>query len=455
MKEYATGNETLKKYEGELCFLRAFIALQLVRNWGDVPYKTTYTASVSDAYSPRVDRELIYDQIMSDLEIARTQLPWADANTSPERATQGAARALTMRALLQRAGYSLKADAKLSRPSEAKRKEYFNAILTEWEAFKKSGFHNFYSGGYEQAWKNYCQNVDEPVETLWEIAFYTPDGKAPGAGMWGTYIGPSTDQASIYGRANSFFVVLPTWASFYDENDIRLDVNICQYKIDNKSQKVYNIKPYDPKKPATSPDTPSNKFYYPGKWRREWIGVGMSKDPNNTDVDYAVLRYPDVVLMVAEAMNELDRTDEAVELLNMVRKRAGITELKKDFSNYAMIYKAPKVIDLDFIDDSTPAGKFRTALYWERGFELCYEGTRKYDLIRWGILKESLENMYAYMKSTEKFPDGDPKKYKYALNAFPAGKGDRFVTGKHELFPIPLMEIQRNKALGSLNNPGY
>ena len=154
-------------------------------------------------------------------------------------------------------------------------------------------------------------------------------------------------------------------------------------------------------------------------------------------------------------MNELDRTDEAVELLNMVRKRAGITELKKDFSNYAMIYKAPKVIDLDFIDDSTPAGKFRTALYWERGFELCYEGTRKYDLIRWGILKESLENMYAYMKSTEKFPDGDPKKYKYALNAFPAGKGDRFVTGKHELFPIPLMEIQRNKALGSLNNPGY
>ncbi len=69
--------------------------------------------------------------------------------------------------------------------------------------------------------------------------------------MWGTYIGPSTDQASIYGRANSFFVVLPTWASFYDENDIRLDVNICQYKIDNKSQKVYNIKPYDPKKPAT------------------------------------------------------------------------------------------------------------------------------------------------------------------------------------------------------------
>ena len=455
MKEYATGNEILKKYEGELCFLRAFIALQLVRNWGDVPYKTTYTASVSDAYSPRVDRELIYDLIMLDLEIARTQLPWADANTSPERATQGAARALTMRALLQRAGYSLKADAKLSRPSEDKRKEYFNAILTEWEAFKKNGFHNFYSGGYEQAWKNYCQNVDEPVETLWEIAFYTPDGKAPGAGMWGTYIGPSTDQASVYGRANSFFVVLPTWASFYDENDIRRDVNICQYKIDNKSQKVYNAKPYDPAKPATSPDTPSNKFYYPGKWRREWIGVGMSKDPNNTDVDYAVLRYPDVVLMVAEAMNELDRTDEAVELLNMVRKRAGITELKKDFSNYAVIYKAPKVIDLDFIDDSTPAGKFRTALYWERGFELCYEGTRKYDLIRWGILKESLENMYTYMKSTENFPDGDPKKYKYALNAFPAGKGDRFVTGKHELFPIPLMEIQRNKALGSLNNPGY
>lgn len=455
MEAYKTGDATLKKYEGELCFLRAFIALQLVRNWGDVPFKTTFTSSVSEAYSPRVDRETIYDQIMADLAIAKEQLPWATANTSPERATKGAAHALAMRGLLQRAGYSLKADGKLTRPSDEKRQEYFQAVVKEWEAIKANGFHGFYSKGYEQAWKNYCQNVDEPVETLWEMAFYTPDGQAPGAGMWGTYIGPLTDQQSIYGRANSFFLVLPTWASFYDQADVRLDVNICQYKIDKNSQKVYNVKAFDPKKPSTSPNAPSNKFYYPGKWRREWIGAGTSKDPNNTDVDYAVLRYPDVVLMAAEAMNELNRTNEAIDLLNLVRKRAGISELKQDFSNYASIYKAPKVINLDFIDDSTPAGKFRTALYWERGFELCYEGTRKFDLLRWGILKESLVNMYKYMESTKDLKDGDPKKYLFATKVYPAGSEGQFVTGKHELFPIPLIEVQRNRALGGVNNPNY
>lgn len=457
MKEYAAGNTTLLKYEGELCFLRAFNALLLVRNWGDVPFKTTYTTSASEAYTPKVDRETIYDQIMSDLKIAKTQLPWADASSNPERATQGAARALLMRALLQRAGYSLKSDKQLTRPSDEKRKAYFDEILDEWDAFKTNGFHRFYDKGYEQAWKNYCQNVNEPVETLWEMAFYTPDGKAPGAGMWGTYIGPATDQASIYGRANSFFIVLPTWVAFYDDNDVRKAVNICQYKIDAKSEKVYNIKPYDPKKLSTSPNAPSNKYYYPGKWRREWIGAGNSKDPNCVDVDFVALRYPDVVLMVAEAMNELNRTGEAVELLNKVRERAGITELKKDFTNYDEIYKTPKVINLDFIDDSTPTGKFRTALYWERGFELCYEGTRKYDLIRWGILKEALINMYKFMDSTKNLPDDDPHKYSFAAktSVFPAGSEGRFVTGKHELFPIPLMEIQRNKALGGVNNPGY
>lgn len=457
MKEYAEGNTTLLKYEGELCFLRAFNALLLVRNWGDVPFKITYTSSADEAYTPKVDREVIYDQIMADLKIAKTQLPWADAGSNPERVTQGSARALLMRTLLQRAGYSLKSDKQSTRPSDEVRREYFNAIVTEWKAFEENKFHGFFSDGYEQAWKNYCQNINEPVETLWEMAFYTPDGKAPGAGMWGTYIGPLTDQASVYGRANSFFLVLPTWVAFYDHNDVRRDVNICQYKIDGKSAKVYNAKAYDPKKPATSPNAPSNKFYYPGKWRREWIGAGTSKDPNCVDVDYAALRYPDVVLMAAEAFNELSQTDEAVDLLNKVRRRAGITELKKDFTNYAEMYKAPKVIDLPFIDDSTPTGKFRTALYWERGFELCYEGTRKYDLIRWGIIKESLVNMYKFMESTKDLPDDSPYKYSFAAKAtvYPAGLEDRFVTGKHELFPIPLMEIQRNKSLGGVNNPGY
>ncbi|MGL4293693.1 MAG: RagB/SusD family nutrient uptake outer membrane protein [Bacteroidales bacterium] len=436
MDEYAKKNEKLLKYEGEICFLRAFLAFDLIKYWGDVPFKTNFTTTAESAYQPRSDRDRIYDQILTDLEIAKNQLPWAAAGSSPERVTKGAASALKMRVLLQRAGYSLKLNGSFDRPSDEVRKNCFAEVIKEWEQINNQGYHGFHAQGYEGLWKGYSAEIDESKETLWEIAFYTPDGKAKGAGAWGTYNGPSVDANSKYGRANAFFIALPMWKKFYDEQDLRRDINICQYHINAKDEKVYLRK---------NPNTPQNQYWFPGKWRREWMKY-PAKDPNNTDVDLVVLRYADVVLMAAEAYNELNQTETAIELLNKVRGRAGIAELAADFSNYAATYKAPKVLDLDFIDDSDIAGKFRTALYWERGFELCYEGSRKFDLIRWGILQQSIANIYSAHQ-------GDPL-YKFVgLNHYPASQN--FMTGKHELFPIPLIEIQRNYKLNGKNNPLY
>ncbi|MEG2077013.1 MAG: RagB/SusD family nutrient uptake outer membrane protein, partial [Victivallaceae bacterium] len=109
-------------------------------------------------------------------------------------------------------------------------------------------------------------------------------------------------------------------------------------------------------------------------------------------------------------------------------------------STYATLLKSPKVYDLSFIDDSDEAGKFRTALYWERGFELAFEGQRKFDLIRWNILGEALELFNKNAKS-------DIKKL------YPAGQN--FIKKQHELFPIPLDEMQINYKLENRNNPGY
>lgn len=61
----------------------------------------------------------------------------------PERVTQGAARALLMRVYLQRAGYSLQSNGQLKRPEDSKRMEYFDAVIKEWEAFEKKGYHDF------------------------------------------------------------------------------------------------------------------------------------------------------------------------------------------------------------------------------------------------------------------------------------------------------------------------
>lgn len=140
-------NKALQALVAEARFLRAFLAFDLVKYWGDVPFKTTYTSDYASTFQGRTSREIIYDEIIKDLDFAKNNLSWADASSSPERATQGAARALLMRVYLQRAGYSLQQDGNLTRPDDAKRKEYFGAVIKEWEAFEANKYHDFYPNG--------------------------------------------------------------------------------------------------------------------------------------------------------------------------------------------------------------------------------------------------------------------------------------------------------------------
>ncbi len=439
MEDYKNGDTQLIKYVAEARFLRALLAFDLVKYWGDVPFKTTFSNNYQDAYQPRTDREEIYEQIIKDLDFAKKNLDWATAGSSPERATQGAARALLMRVYLQRAGYSLKMDGQLTRPDDEKRKEYFTAVTKEWEEFQKNGYHDFYTNGFTELFKGFSAGILNSKESIFEIAFYTPSGNAEDAGNWGTYNGPqveapgkATDISKIMGRANAFFRVVPEWKDFFEDNDVRRDIMVCTYQYKWDAATADHVKT----------ENKNTKDWYPGKWRREWMPRGY-KDPNNVDVNYCFLRYADVVLMAAEAYNELNDQTTAWELINDVRERSGATEITS--TNYADFYKAPKVYDLPFISDGDEAGKVRTALYWERGFELAFEGQRKYDLVRWGVLYDAIK---LFGENTNK--QVNPKTNK---DLYPAYKN--FVKGKHELFPIPLDEIQLNSKLEGKNNPGY
>lgn len=473
MPDYENSDE-LKELVAQARFLRAFLAFDLVRYWGDVPFKTTSTGSFGDTAQPRTEREKIYDQIIIDLDFAKTHLKPGNEVASSEVPCRGAARALLMRVYLQRAGYSLDRTTRtLTRPDDATRKNYFDAVIEEWKAFGTEGYHNFYGAGYEELFKNYSKLVLNNQESLWEIAFEPNNGQKDNAGYWATYNGPLVDapdagsgaaNQNFFGRANAFFIVLPYWGDFYDDNDVRRDVNFVDY--------VYRWVKKDKAqvKMSVCQEISKNMYRYPGKWRREWMAPGFV-DPNHTGVNYCPLRYADVVLMAAEAYNEINDTPKAWELLNDVRARAHATEINS--SNYASLMKAPKVYDLPFISDGEEAGKFRTALYWERAFETAYEGQRKFDLIRWGVLGDALRAAQTYIEGWEEganlFKDvdknGKPTKLEegespavwdpvvWATQNYVAGHN--FVDGKHELLPIPLAEIQSNAQLNGENNPGY
>lgn len=427
------GNTSLNELAAQARFLRAFLAFDLIKYWGDVPFKTTYTSGYDESFNTRVSREAIYDQIIADLDFAKENLQKGNASLSPEVPSQGAAHALLMRVYLQRAGYSLQQDGNLTRPDDAKRKEYFNAVITEWTAFQSKGYHDFYDGGFKQLFIGYSAGTLNSKESLWEIAFNpTGAGYKDNSGTWATYNGPAVEApgknapADAMGRANAFFRALPAWKDFFEADDERRDIMVCTYRYKWSAAEGNHY----------AEDTKVTDWY-PGKWRREWMPGGFI-DPNNTGVNYCPLRYADVVLMAAEAYNETDNTPEAWKLLNRVRTRAKATPITD--TNYTSLLKAPQVYDLPYIQDGDAAGKFRTALYWERGFELAFEGQRKYDLLRWGILGDALKFFQTNM-------DG-ALKGKYVA-------GDKFVKGKHELFPIPLGELQANPALNNQNNPGY
>lgn len=473
MPDYENSDE-LRELVAQARFLRAFLAFDLVRYWGDVPFKTTSTGSFGDTAQPRTEREKIYDQIIIDLDFAKIHLKPGNEVASSEVPCRGAARALLMRVYLQRAGYSLDRTTRtLTRPDDATRKNYFDAVIEEWKAFGTEGYHNFYGAGYEELFKNYSKLVLNNQESLWEIAFEPNNGQKDNAGYWATYNGPLVDapdagsgvaNQNFFGRANAFFIVLPYWGDFYDDNDVRRDVNFVDY--------VYRWVKKDKAqvKMSVCQEISKNMYRYPGKWRREWMAPGFV-DPNHTGVNYCPLRYADVVLMAAEAYNEINDTPKAWELLNDVRARAHATEINS--SNYASLMKAPKVYDLPFISDGDEAGKFRTALYWERAFETAYEGQRKFDLIRWGVLGDALRAAQTYIEGWEEganlFKDvdknGKPTKLEegespavwdpvvWATQNYVAGHN--FVDGKHELLPIPLAEIQSNAQLNGENNPGY
>lgn len=429
----------LRRLEGEARFLRAFLTFDLIKYWGQAPFTTEPSTGYDSSFRGRTDYETLYDQVVEDLTLAAERMPWASEGVSPERATSGAARALLMRVLMQRAGYRLELDGTFSRPTSAERRKLYTAVIEQWDEFCANGYHDFYPGGYDGLFRDVSGGVLSSKEDIWEIAMYHDQGRRNGS-AWGIYNGPvvaaptglSTTEADAYmGRGQGFFIIVPEWYGFFEDVDVRRDIAICKYRYQWDAAKKEHVQQ----------ERPDNSWYV-GKWRREWMPAGQAnKNINYGDVNFCPLRYADVVLLAAEAYNELGRTAMAWDLLNSVRRRAGATEISS--ANYARFVgrNLAKMPVNGFIDDSSEQGKFRVALYFERGLELAFEGQRKYDLIRWGVLDRALR-LFGERTSVNAIT----KPYEAYQN---------FIHGQHELFPIPLKEMQANHNLEGINNPGF
>ncbi|HZG24031.1 MAG TPA: RagB/SusD family nutrient uptake outer membrane protein [Chitinophagaceae bacterium] len=314
------------QYTGEAKFIRALAYFNLVRIFGNVPMPTT-TISAAQAYkSGREKADKIYDAVsVKDLVDAEKKLPLKYPASEVGRATQGAAKSLLGKVYLTRRDFP-NAEAKLK---EVTTMGY--ALLRNFNDlfdYTKDEHHSEYIFDIE-----YEQGVNEGsiFTTQFSLSF---QGAGVLANVMAAAYGLPPAGGGDQGSPSESFMAA------FDPTDLRKDISVATGLTVNG---VY---------------TPISTTGI-GSFTKKYLTP--IPRANDSRANWKVIRYADVLLMYAEALNENGKTAEAHNFLNQVRTRAGL----KPYSNPSK-------------DDT------REAIYQERRFELHMEGHRWFDLVRTG-----------------------------------------------------------------------
>jgi len=393
---------------GQALFLRGYYHFLLVSNFGDVPLKISPTASVNNTSIPRTPAVTVYGQILIDMQEAEKRVQTITASGTSSRISKTTVQGILARVCLYMAGYPLKDQSKYAEAlSWAKKvqasgehdlRNTFDATLT--------------TNAYSQIFINHARNIYDTKECMWEADFF----------------GNFTDVYREAGRVGNVNGI-----AFSGSNSPEVGYS---YGFTNATAKLYNL--YQPG--DTRRDWAIAPYYYNGntltnwaatasvynrnvgKWRRSFeLPASGGKNQNYTPQNFPILRYADVLLMLAEAENEVNGPSTiAVNALNQVRVRAGATPITIFNGSLG----------------------FREIIQDERARELCFEGLRRPDLIRWGNFIPVMKNLAAQFAA-----DNAGTSLVYGV------LGYNNVSDRHLLFPIPAAEISVNRAM--TQNPGW
>ena len=427
-------------YVAEARALRAMYYFELVRWYGNIVLMTN-TAQSSNHPSTfiQADPKAVYEFIEKDLIFAIENLPYASDDTYRKnnkfRISRGAALGLLTKVYATWAGYPIKDESKWENAAKTAK------ILIE------SGKHGLLSD-YEQLWKNTCNGVWDSKESLIEVSFYAPTVTGTNSedpcGRIGKWNGVQTTEiAGERGRnSGNVKVVFPFVKEWREKiGDLRCDLSVANYKYNHNvapGKVLWTIDDKNPdfEKAAADEADPAKgqskkQNYTPAKWDTEKYVESSNFLLNNdkSNVNWYILRYADVLLLYAEAINEWKGapTEDAYTAINMVRRRG---------------YGKP--VDTANSQSDLTAGmnqvEFRKAVWQERAYELAFEGHRRQDLIRWGIYYETI--IETSQKVVDWYTNGN-----YVVRQFTE-------KGKHELFPIPLRDYDLMQP-NCKQNPGW
>ncbi|HTD98031.1 MAG TPA: RagB/SusD family nutrient uptake outer membrane protein [Mucilaginibacter sp.] len=349
---------------GEVKFIRALSYFQLVTTYGDVPLVlSTINTPSKPTRTPAAD---VYAQIEKDLLDGETALPVSFANVG--HATKGAVQALLAKVYAQEGKYQQCLD-------------YCNKVITSGQYTLVPNFVTLFNGTKNTSESIFeIQHSEASGFTTYNVSLYLP-------AQFGTYSFkkfnlPTNDLVNLYKAQN---------------DNVRLNSSIYQAAVTPDGLAAGD--------PIPAPYTTASvtvPFLY--KWKTNISQFGGGTD--NT----ILLRLADIILLKAEASNQLGQTGAAIPLVNQIRTRVGLPAIT-----------------------ATSKDDVALAILNERRMELAFEGNRWNDLLRFGS-QYTITLMKAQVDPTGK-----------ALNYN--------ITQSKLLFPVPFNEIQLDGNL--TQNPGY
>lgn len=398
--------DKFNEIRGQALFLRSYYYFLLVDQFGSIPLKLSSTKSPDEVPLPGAPIKTIYDQILKDMKEAEKLVrPITDYGYNT-RVSKTVVQGIIARVCLKMAGYPLYDTHKYEDA-----KNYADSVIT-------SGLHNL-NPDFKQIFINHSGEVfdNQYRECLWEVEFKGKNqGEILEAGMIGSYNGiqsPSTTAGIEVGFGTDFVHATAKLYNAYRVGDLRRDWTVAPFRYTASGTTVVKT------------NWGANEIYERsnGKWRREYE-TNLPRVQYFNGTNWPLLRYADVLLIFAEADNNLPNSTgpslDAEKALNQVRRRA----YGKDINQEDLTVDVPKGMGKQEFQDSIRNERLR---------ELAFEGLRKHDLIRWGIYELTMREQAGTYRSS--MPS--------SLNAPAIAQAER-ITERAVLFPIPNSELSVN-----------
>ena len=397
---------------GEALCARALIYTELLKAHGEVPARFE-PITPETIYLPKSDRDVIYKQLLADLEESFDYMAWpgqSAATMKTDRPSLAFAKGLYARVALMASGYAQRPDdglvntgnmgsVRLSTDTELSKEVLYPKVQAALlDVVNNAGLELY--ADYEQLWRD-LNNFD--LEAGKEIIYSIPMGDA--RGRWNftfairnenytKWCPSTTSRGGVAGPVPSLFFK-------YDRTgkDQRRDVSCANFRMENDGTDDLCVL------------SGAGNWYF-GKYRFDWQETLPYSGGNDDGVKPVYMRYADILLMLAEVTNELDGYAAAKPYLLEVRKRA---------------YRGYEADAEKYVNGLSSNEAFFKAVVEERALEFVGEFLRKADLIRWNMLKTKLDEAKADMYALAQKPGAVYYKYNddgYTLSLYGYNEGE-------------------------------